>query len=75
MIGSSQALLAELTRVARALGLPPDLDPASDEAFEAAENQGRGESWKAYGVESLTCLQLQAAARASVERQAAIVFA
>jgi hypothetical protein len=75
LIGSSQALLDELTRVARALGLPPDLDPASDEAFEAAENQGSGEGWKAYGVEWLTCLQLLAAARASVERQAAIVFA
>lgn len=75
MIGSSQALRAELTQVARALELPRDLDVASDELFDAAENQGRGEGWKAYGVESLTCLQLLSAATASVERQAAIVFA
>jgi hypothetical protein len=75
MIGSSQGLYDELLEVARALGLPTDLDPDSDELLEAARSQGEGEGWKAYGIESLTCLQLLGAARASVKHDAAIVFA
>jgi hypothetical protein len=75
MIGSTQRLLAECLELAAALELPDDLDPESDEIWEAAESQGEGEAkWQRYGVESHTCLALIRACRASVETGAAVVF-
>jgi hypothetical protein len=74
MIGSAQALVRELEELAAALGVPTELDPESDELAEASEEQGDGEGWKRYGVESFTCVRLLAAARASLDRGAAVVF-
>jgi hypothetical protein len=74
-VGSSHRLLEECLELAGALGLPDDLDSESDEVLEAAENQGGGgEGWRAYGVESYTCLVLIEACRASLATGAAVVF-
>ena len=75
MIGSAHRLLEECLELARALELPDDLDPESEEVCEAAENQGEGgEGWRRYGVESHTCLALIRACRASVATGAAVVL-
>lgn len=75
MIGSSHRLLEECLELARALELPPDLDPESEEVWEAAENQGEGEAkWQRYGVESHACLRLIRACQASIATGAAVVF-
>ncbi|MFF5158284.1 hypothetical protein ACFY3N_18935 [Streptomyces sp. NPDC000348] len=75
-LGSSVRLLAEIRRLAEALGLPEDLDPHSEEVFEAADaEEPATEGWQRYGVESYVCLQLLRAAKASVETGAAIAFA
>jgi len=75
MLGSSHALVRECEELAQALGIPSDLDPESEELWQASENQGEGEGWQRYGVESFTCVRLLAAARASLQRRAAVVFA
>ncbi|MGC4998154.1 hypothetical protein [Streptomyces sp. DT195] len=68
-------LLAETRRLAEALGLPEDLDPHSEEVFEAADaEEPAGEGWQRYGVESYVCLQLLQAARLSIASGAAIAF-
>ena len=75
LIGSAPRLLAECMELAAALEVPADLDPESDEVWEAAESQGEGEvKWQRYGIESHTCLALIRACRASVETGAAVVF-
>lgn len=75
MVGSAPRLLQECLRLASWLELPPDLDPESEEVWEAAElQQQSGPKWKQYGIESFTCLRLIAAARASVSSGAALVF-
>lgn len=77
MIGSSCVLWRECERLAELLGIPPDLDPESEDLWQAAENQGQGdgeERWRRYGVESFTCLRLMAACEASMRTGAAIVF-
>ena len=75
LIGSAPRLLAECLELAAALELPADLDPESDEVWEAAESQGDGEvKWQRYGIESHTCLALIRACRASVGTGAALVF-
>ncbi|WP_330237302.1 hypothetical protein [Streptomyces sp. NBC_00566] len=74
-LGSSVRLLAETRRLAEALGLPEDLDPHSEEVFEAADaEEPAGEGWQRYGVESYVCLQLLQAARLSIASGAAIAF-
>lgn len=75
MLGSSHALVRECEEVASALEIPPDIDPESEELWHASDEQGDGEGWRRYGVESFTCVRLLAAARESVERGAAVVFA
>ena len=75
MLGSSQGLVRECEELARSLDIPPGLDPESDELWQASEEQGTGEGWRQYGVESFTCVRLLAAARESVQRGAAVVFA
>jgi len=75
MLGSSQALSRECEELAQALGVPADLDPESEELWSASEEQGAGDGWRQYGVESFTCVRLLAAARESVQRRAAVVFA
>jgi len=74
-LGSSVRLLAETRSIAAALGLPEDLDPDSDEVFEAtgAETPA-GEGWQRYGIESYVCLQLIHAAKHSIKTGAAIAF-
>ena len=42
MVGSSQQLLTETVRLAKVLELPLDLEPESEEIWEAAESQGTG---------------------------------
>lgn len=74
-VGSSQRLLAECKRIASAIGMPLDLDPESDEVWEAAESQGAGDSgWQRYGIESFSCIRLIRAAEHSLKTGAAIVF-
>ena len=75
MIGSSHRLLEECLELARALELPDDLEPESEEVWQAADGEGGGDrKWQRYGVESHTCLALTRACRASIETGAALVF-
>lgn len=75
-LGSSVRLLAETRRVAEALGLPEDLDPDSDEVFEAADGmEPAAGGWQRYGIESYCCLRLLHAAKQSVATGSAVVFA
>jgi hypothetical protein len=75
MIGSSQRLLKEMEKLARAIDLPLELDPEAEEIWEAADSQGEGEkTWQRYGVESFTCLRLYHGAKHSVAHSAVIVF-
>ncbi|HVK77847.1 MAG TPA: hypothetical protein VM734_31290 [Kofleriaceae bacterium] len=74
MIGSSQRLLDECTRLRDALGIPEDVDPDGDLLWEAADRQGEGTGWERYGVEAFTCVRLLHGAKLSVERGAALVF-
>lgn len=74
-LGSSVRLLAETRRLAEALGLPEDLDPDSDEVFEATDAEEPATAgWQRYGVESYVCLQLLQAAKLSIATGAAIAF-
>ncbi|CAL9332198.1 hypothetical protein SUDANB105_00097 [Streptomyces sp. enrichment culture] len=74
-LGSSVWLLAETRRLAEALGLPEDLDPHSEEVFEATDaEEPATEGWQRYGVESYVCLQLLRAAKLSIATGAAIAF-
>jgi len=79
MVGSSPRLLEECLELARALELPDDLEPESEEVWRAADAEGGGggedgAKWQRYGVESHTCLALIKACRASVETGAALIF-
>jgi hypothetical protein len=74
-LGSSVRLLAETRRIAQAIGLPEDLDPDSEEVFEATDGEvPAAEGWQRYGVEAYVCLQLLRAAELSVETGSAIAF-
>ncbi|MEU9315038.1 hypothetical protein [Streptomyces sp. NPDC048295] len=74
-LGSSVRLLEEVRRLAGALGLPEDLDPYSEEVFEAADAEKPAtEGWQRYGIESYICLQLLHAAKLSISTGAAIAF-
>ncbi|MGI5249912.1 hypothetical protein [Actinacidiphila glaucinigra] len=74
-LGSSVRLLTETRRLAEALGLPENLDPHSEEVFEAADaEEPATEGWQRYGVESYVCLQLLQAAKLSIATGAAIAF-
>ena len=76
MIGSSHALLKECRELAEALELPGDLSVDDERLWDAADEQGGGETkWERYGVESFTCLRLMRACEVSVETGAAVVFA
>ncbi len=74
MIGSSIRLRDECRRIATLMSLPDNIDPESDELFEATEQQGTGAGWKRYGVEAFTCIRLLRACEASVRSGAALVF-
>jgi hypothetical protein len=54
---------------------PFGIDPESEELWQASDQQGEGAGWRRYGVESFTCVRLLAAARESLKRGAAVVFA
>ncbi|MFF5229789.1 hypothetical protein [Dactylosporangium sp. NPDC000521] len=74
-LGSSVRLLEEVRRIARALDLPEDLDPHSDEVFEATDgDEPATGGWQRYGVESYVSLQLLRAAKLSVATGSAIAF-
>jgi hypothetical protein len=74
-LGSSVRLSTEARSIAAALGLPEDLDPDSDEVFEASEAATpAGEGWQRYGIESYVCLRLIHAAKHSMRTGAAIAF-
>ncbi|MFJ8113381.1 hypothetical protein [Streptomyces sp. NPDC096132] len=74
-LGSSVRLLAETRRLAEALGLPEDLDPHSEEVFEATDaEEPAGQGWQRHGVESYVCLQLLRAAKLSIATGAAIAL-
>jgi hypothetical protein len=75
MVGSSQRLLEECRRLAQALEIPADMDPDSDELWNAADAEGKGETvWQRYGIESFTCARLLRAAEMSIAANSAIVF-
>ncbi len=75
MIGSSQALVEECRRIARALEIPAHLHPDSNELVQATDTQGQGAAmWQKYAIESFTCVRLLHAAEASVAAKSAIVF-
>ena len=76
MIGSAAALQRECTRLARALEIPPDLDPEDPRVWDAAANQGTPEAtmWQYYGMESFTCVRLLRACEIALESGCAIVF-
>ena len=58
-----------------ALEIPAHITKDSDDLWEAADSQGEGEAvWRRHGVESFTCVALQAACKRSLETGAAIVF-
>jgi hypothetical protein len=74
-VGSTQKLMQECETLARYLGLPLEIDPESNELWEATEHQGEGDTqWKRYAIESFTCSRLFHACRASMLRRAAITF-
>jgi hypothetical protein len=75
MIGSSHCLLRECKRLAEVLAIPHDIDPESAELWDAADNQGQGDGWRRYGVESFTCVRLLHACEASIRSGAVLVFA
>lgn len=74
MLGSSQQLVRECTRLRDALGIPKDIDPDGHQLLEAPGRQGRGDGWERYGVEAFSCVRLLHGARLSVELGAALVF-
>ena len=75
MIGSAHYLLRECKRLAETLAIPECIDAASAELWDAANNQGQGDGWHRYGVESFTCVRLMRACEASIRSGAALVFA
>ncbi|MGW8390588.1 hypothetical protein [Pseudoduganella sp. HUAS MS19] len=75
IVGSSVRLLSECKRLAAWLELPLDLDPESEEVWDAANSpETHGPKWKRYGKESFACIRLIRAAEASIDSGAAIVF-
>jgi hypothetical protein len=75
MVGSAVRLRDECRQLAEVLELPLDLDPETEEVWDAVESQGEGTTrWQRYGVESYTCLQLHCACEHSLRHGAAIVF-
>ncbi len=76
IVGSVQRLHEECTELARAIGIPEDLDPESDEVMLAAsEASAQGTGWRGYGIATYTCLQLMHACQASIKSGALLVFA
>lgn len=75
MIGSAHRLLRECKRLAETLAIPDGINAEGDELWEAADNQGHGNGWHRYGVESFTCVRLMRACEASIRSGAALVFA
>jgi hypothetical protein len=74
-VGSSFALKKECRLLAMALEIPEGMDPESEELHAVAEEpEDRGPPWRRFGMEALTCVQLLAAARRSIETRAAVVF-
>lgn len=75
MVGSSVRLLDECERLARALGLPDDIDSGSDEIYEQiSDPDPNATGWRAYGYEAHACISLLEASRLSVETGCAIAF-
>lgn len=75
-LGSAVVLLAECTLLAAALDLPLDMDPTSQQVRAAVERTGDPRiRWERYGVESLVCLHLHRACRASIASGTPICFA
>ena len=75
MLGSAPRLLIECDRLARILGIPPEITKDSEALWDAADSQGMGEkTWQQYGVESFTCVALREACHQSIKSGAAIVF-
>lgn len=75
MVGSSVRLLEECKRLANWLEMPFDLDPESEDVWEAADDPpADSPKWKKFGVESFSCIRLIRACEASIKTGAAIVF-
>jgi hypothetical protein len=76
MIGSAVALHEECARLAVALGIPDSLDPDDREVWECASQQGYPSAirWRAYGIETFTCLRLLRACEVALDTGCAIVF-
>jgi hypothetical protein len=72
-VGSSVRLLKECEALAKAIGLPLDMDHNDKVLWHALDHPGEGgETWQRYGIESFNCLRLYCACRKSIELGAAI---
>ena len=59
MVGSAHKLLDECRELAALIGLPDNMDPESEDLWEAAEAGAQpGPPWKAYGVEAFSLARL-----------------
>ncbi len=76
MIGSAVQLQKECHALAKLLGIPPGLDPDSDELHAVVEKPPLdGPAWKVHGIATHACLKLLAACAFSLANRSAIVFA
>lgn len=74
-VGSVQQLHAECLTLARAIGVPLDLDPESDEFNEAKDDtESDTAGWRAHRIAAYGCLQLLHACEASMKSGALLVF-
>lgn len=74
-LGSSFALAHECEAIAKAIGLPLDLDPDGDEIWRAADaGDLKADGWKKFGIEAFMCLRLYHAAKVSAERNQVLLF-
>jgi hypothetical protein len=73
-VGSAYCLLQECKVLAEFIGIPDDVDAESEALRNAIENQGNGNGWQRYGIESFTCIRLMRASQASIASGAALVF-
>ena len=74
-LGSSYALKRECETIAQAIGLPLDMDPESEEVWDAADTcDTNAEGWKRFGIESFGCLRLHSCAKLSIEQKTLLLF-
>lgn len=76
MVGSSFELLRECQDLAKAIGLPADMDPEDEALWEAADSaEPDGRLWTHFGVEAYCLARLIKACKLSIEHKAVVLFA